>query len=203
MDRSQAMLDVARARSSSLTVGLMRGDIRALGFADASFDVVVSAGVLEYVEDTRNAVAELVRVTRLNGLAVITFPNLIKLCHVGDPYYYMVRGFRYALAKTRKLLKSPHAKGSSLDLIGGNVDFDCRRFSRREVERVFAGLGCRFVARHNVCFSSPTVWQRPVLGVDATLALSRRLCALADTAGFRWLGAFADRWVFVYRKVAP
>lgn len=50
-------------------------DIQALTFADDAFDLVVCNHVLEHVPDDRRAMAELARVTRPGGLALITVPG--------------------------------------------------------------------------------------------------------------------------------
>jgi ubiquinone/menaquinone biosynthesis C-methylase UbiE len=47
-----------------------RGNVEALGFPDASFDVVYSSGVLQHVPDIGKAVGEIHRVLRVGGLAV-------------------------------------------------------------------------------------------------------------------------------------
>lgn len=49
-------------------------DAERLSFADASFDVVVSCDVFEHVNDPRRAFAEVARVLRAGGRAVLTFP---------------------------------------------------------------------------------------------------------------------------------
>lgn len=46
----------------------VEGDATATGFPDASFDVVVSIGLLEHLEDLRGALAEQVRLLRPNGV---------------------------------------------------------------------------------------------------------------------------------------
>ncbi len=55
--------------------GLGLAVCEALPYADASFDLVLSHEVLEHVEDDALAVAEMVRVLRPGGRAVIFVPN--------------------------------------------------------------------------------------------------------------------------------
>jgi ubiquinone/menaquinone biosynthesis C-methylase UbiE len=48
-----------------------QGDAEALAFADASFDIVYSNGVLHHTPDTERAIAEVWRVLKPGGLAVV------------------------------------------------------------------------------------------------------------------------------------
>jgi SAM-dependent methyltransferase len=63
LDPNAAWLDYARAHISP-TVNWVEGDARALPFADAGFDHVLSIAALCFVDDERRAVAEAVRVAR-------------------------------------------------------------------------------------------------------------------------------------------
>ena len=63
LDPNPAWLDYARAHSSP-ALSWVEGDARALPFADASFDHVLSIAALCFVDDERQAVAESVRVVR-------------------------------------------------------------------------------------------------------------------------------------------
>jgi len=63
LDPDSAWLDYARARSAG-AADWVAGDARALPFADASFDHVLSIAALCFVDDERQAVAEAVRVAR-------------------------------------------------------------------------------------------------------------------------------------------
>jgi SAM-dependent methyltransferase len=63
LDPNAAWLDYARAHSSP-ALSWVEGDARALPFADASFDHVLSIAALCFVDDERQAVAECVRVAR-------------------------------------------------------------------------------------------------------------------------------------------
>jgi len=63
LDPNPAWLDYARAHGSP-ALSWVEGDARDLPFADASFDHVLSIAALCFVDDERQAVAEVVRVAR-------------------------------------------------------------------------------------------------------------------------------------------
>jgi len=50
-------------------------DVRALPFCNASFDAIYSMGTIEHFDETEHAVAEIVRVLRPGGRAIIGVPN--------------------------------------------------------------------------------------------------------------------------------
>ncbi len=61
------------------------GDISALPFADRTFDVVLCQHVLEHVDDDRRSLAEIRRVTKNGGLAVISVPMRLDQTTHEDP----------------------------------------------------------------------------------------------------------------------
>ncbi len=73
-DTSVQMLLASRKADVPMSVGLARASIESLPFADGAFDVVCTAGVLEYLRDDEPVLAELRRVLRPGGalLAAVT-----------------------------------------------------------------------------------------------------------------------------------
>jgi SAM-dependent methyltransferase len=73
VDADPRMLAAGRARALArgVAVELLQGDIRALPFADRSFDIVLAVTVLCLVDDAPRAVEEMARVLRPGGRLVI------------------------------------------------------------------------------------------------------------------------------------
>jgi len=69
-----AMVDAGEIRSDD-EAGAVRGDALRLPFADASFDRVIAAEVLEHIPDDTAAMAELARVLRPGGTMAVTVPR--------------------------------------------------------------------------------------------------------------------------------
>lgn len=75
LDKSRAMVRAAEAQLASSTAAeLITGHAEAMPFPDASFDVVLAMGVLEY-SNVPKVVEEVGRVTRPGGLVLVTMLN--------------------------------------------------------------------------------------------------------------------------------
>lgn len=73
LDASEAMIAEARRRASErgVPVTFKVGDVQALPFPDATFDVCRAARLLEHLPDAGLALAEMIRVTRKGGRVVV------------------------------------------------------------------------------------------------------------------------------------
>ena len=72
----------------------LRGDAYALPFADASFDCVIAAEVLEHLPDDDRAMRELFRVLRPGGTVAVTVPRWgpERICWALSEAYHRVEG---------------------------------------------------------------------------------------------------------------
>lgn len=72
LDIAPAMLSIAKRRCAQLgQVGFGMADVTSLPYEDASFDIALASQVYEYVEQIDHALAELARVIRPGGRAVL------------------------------------------------------------------------------------------------------------------------------------
>jgi ubiquinone/menaquinone biosynthesis C-methylase UbiE len=73
LDASEVMIAEARRRASErqLPITFEVGQVQALPFPDATFDVCRAARLLEHLPDAGRALAEMVRVTRKGGRVVV------------------------------------------------------------------------------------------------------------------------------------
>ena len=88
LDVNAHMLLLARGRCAALggAAVLVRGDVTALPFPDALFDAAVSTQVYEYVDDVARAIAELHRVLRPGGRALVVDTDWGSIVwNAGDP----------------------------------------------------------------------------------------------------------------------
>lgn len=108
VDLTEAAVELARRRFQifKLPGDFRTADAEALDFADASFDLVYSHGVLHHTPDTARAVAEVRRVLRPGGRAVV-------MLYHRDSYNYRVnigvlRRLGARLLKTESGIKLAH-----------------------------------------------------------------------------------------------
>jgi ubiquinone/menaquinone biosynthesis C-methylase UbiE len=73
------------------------GDVERLQFPDASFDAVLCMGVLEYLPGHAQALAEISRVLRPNGVAVFSMPNGMSAYHATRSAYVKARSLERRL----------------------------------------------------------------------------------------------------------
>jgi SAM-dependent methyltransferase len=77
VDISQPTVALARPAfgAGATPLAAAVGDVRALPFADGSFDAVYSMGTIEHFDETQHAVGEIARVLRPGGTAIVGVPN--------------------------------------------------------------------------------------------------------------------------------
>jgi len=71
--QARAAFDMAASARRHLLGAV--GDVRDLPFRDASFDAIYSMGTIEHFDETERAVAEMARVLRPGGRAIVGVPN--------------------------------------------------------------------------------------------------------------------------------
>jgi ubiquinone/menaquinone biosynthesis C-methylase UbiE len=139
-------------------VRLLRADAERLPFADASFDAVVSCGVLHHTPDTRAGLREIHRVAR-PGARVI-----VMLYRRGNPKWWATvaarGGFRAASAVTRGTtrvmdrLRRRQSEGDAagtalLELFGVPI---LNAYTNEECRRMFAGFQDVRISNHQPGF---------------------------------------------------
>jgi SAM-dependent methyltransferase len=129
--------DFERARQARLGAQLiLNGAGERLPFPCESFDLILSHEVLEHVQDDRAAVGEMVRALRPGGRLVVFVPNRGYPFETHGIYW---RG-RYRFGNIPLVNYLPQRLR---DRLAPHV----RVYTRRDLERLFAGLPVRFVER--------------------------------------------------------
>jgi SAM-dependent methyltransferase len=115
------------------------GDALALPFADATFDRVIAAEVLEHIPDDRTAIGELVRVLRPGGTLAVTVPR------------WYPELLNWALSDEYHMVE------------GGHV----RIYRRSALTERLRGAGVQMYASHHAhALHSPYWWIKSAVGVS-------------------------------------
>jgi SAM-dependent methyltransferase len=90
-----------------------KADATALPFDDGAFDQVVASEILEHIVDDKQAIAEIVRVTRPGGLVVVTVPRrwTEQVCWALSREYHEVEGGHVRIYRRTELLDALVAAG--------------------------------------------------------------------------------------------
>ena len=202
IDLAEPMIRQARQLCESEPFGV--GDIEHIPFPDNTFDVVVSLGVIEYLESDEQALREVWRVLRPGGRAVIAIPNgrspLRRLDGVVPRVVAVLRP-AYHLVKYRFRARP----APSSERFAGTVHHaPYRRFYRRRWLRLLRGLN--FEPEEWIChgwgwLSSPlgflvqslsmkqAVFRRGIERLVGRALLSRAGDAFVRSQALNWLAA--------------
>jgi len=177
MDYSEEMLRIARQRFAKQdAVSLSRSDAEALPFADASFDIVVCLGVLEYLPGYEKALRESRRVLKPGGVVIYSLPTRISQVYAGFHTADMLFG------RTWRFLKrlAGRTVGSPVPEHQRNPCYPWR-FQRNLRE---AGLE-PYDSAYNTFFVFPLDRLAPALNLKISAVLQKPL----ERSPLGWLGA--------------
>lgn len=119
-----------RMRAFGLDATVQQADGERLPFADASFDIVFSWGVIHHTTDMDQALRELIRVLRPGGELVLM------VYHRHSLFYAFYKGFQRFLPVARRL--GLHFEGARAGETEGLI---ARHFTRDELKRKLEGAG--------------------------------------------------------------
>jgi SAM-dependent methyltransferase len=129
------------------TAATVKGDALRLPFADATFDIVLAAEILEHIPDDEAAMAEIFRVVSPGGMVAVTVPRWLPelVCWALSEAYHEVEG--------------------------GHV----RIYGRSELIDKLESTGLEFLNSHHAhALHSPYWWLKCAVGVDREDALLPR-----------------------------
>lgn len=88
LDYSFKMLREISKENAGEKYPLINGDTENLSFKDESFDGIICAGVIEYLNDDKKALKEIARVLKPGGFAIITLSNRLSPARVFEPFVH-------------------------------------------------------------------------------------------------------------------
>ena len=199
IDVSANMVRAAEKNTSKRfphTSTCMVGDINSLPFPDESFDGAICAGVLSHQPSDHDAVAEVSRIIKNDGIVLATLPNLVKLQNLLDVYYYFVLFSRLA---RRIFASSGRSTPGVREFVRGDA-FTVRKYSYFQLRDLGKGTGLTPQETVSCGFGPFTFWKKEILSPARSLAISNFLEKLSSRRPFGFLKVFANSWVIRLEK---
>jgi ubiquinone/menaquinone biosynthesis C-methylase UbiE len=200
LDISKEMVERSLLRieeSKKTYVRLSVGDAELLPFKENFFDLIISVGVLEYLPSEINALSEFKRLLKPSGILIFTLPNLFKLRHFFDPYYYFNRSVKlivYKIFRKRGEIKIEK------DEISRNDFFTNKRYRKKQIYTFLKSCDLKEKTILGVGYGSFSFWQKDIFPLSWSIKLSNFLERLAESKFFRILDKTATRWVICAQK---
>lgn len=177
IDSSEAMVQQAcRNAIESRTNDRLKvdvGDVYAMPFEDASFDLVIAIGVFPWLAWAELAIQEISRVTRTGGYVILTTANWTGLPDFLDPQ------LNPALAPLRRRIRT------LLRRVGFQIGLPDELpkmiyHKRRFIDKALVGCGLLKMKDRTLGFAPFTIFCHSILPNRLGLALHHRLQRLAD-----------------------
>ncbi|HEU5229694.1 MAG TPA: class I SAM-dependent methyltransferase [Ktedonobacteraceae bacterium] len=187
IDSTEAMIEQAQRNAQgsggteSLSLGM--GDVSALAFDDASFDLVVALGVIPWLETPELAIQEMARVIKPGGHLIFTADNRSRLNALLDPLLNPL------LVPLKRHIKIAFARVGVRQL--SSKDVGATPHSRRFIDQALMQAHLAKTQSKTLGFGPFTLFRQKLLPNGSGSKLHIRLQSFADRGvlGFRSTGA--------------
>jgi ubiquinone/menaquinone biosynthesis C-methylase UbiE len=187
IDSTEAMIEQAQrnvqgsedAESLSLSIG----DVSALAFEDATFDLVIALGVIPWLEMPELALQEMARVTKPGGHIIFTADNRARLNALLDPL------LNPSLVPLKQHIKGALARVGVRQL--SSKDVGATSHSRQFIDQALMQANLAKTKSKTLGFGPFTLFRHKVIPEPLGSRLHIRLQSFADRGvfGFRSTGA--------------
>lgn len=177
IDLTPRHLAIARQRllNDRRIVKVVRSDAETLPFADATFDVVYSFGVIHHTPGIRQAVAEIHRVIKPGGRAIVAVYHRNSLFYLAWLARSVLNGTLFTKGYRRVLAdveRHPHSDAEPLVAV----------HTRRSAHRLFSKFRRVTVTTHHAAYAAPVSTLARAVG----LTIERRKTVEKALSHFGW-----------------
>lgn len=183
-----------RLRRASAAAAVDVGDAHALAEADGTASLVVAVGVVPWLVEPSQAMAEMARVASVGGYVLVSSDNRARLTHLLDPRFHPL-----ALPLKRALNGAIRWLGFWSD----RPESYARTHYLHELDELVARAGLVKVAGQTVGFGPFTILGRPIFSEGAAITLHRRLQRLADHHQIPFLRTLGSNYLVLAEKAQP
>jgi ubiquinone/menaquinone biosynthesis C-methylase UbiE len=175
-DVAASMIELARENAADAGVSdrvhADSGDIYHLNFPDAKFALVLSIGVVPWLQHPQQAIAELARVLKPGGHLLFTMDNRSRLARLLDPATSPV------IAPLKRALRKKASTPAPSSATGNGVP--SYQHSLQEVDHFLDSAGLERVHMETLGFGPFTFFYRKILSDWLAVKLNKALQSLAD-----------------------
>lgn len=202
LDCSRQMLDKldesVKETNSGTFLGSYLRDVSDTSFDDESFDAILCIGVFQYQLNDADLLREISRILKRGGFCLATFPNLMRLNYLLDPYYYV----KFLGRAARMTLAGTTGQG---DAKPGTLSGEASE-TRPYDKKYFLWQACSAIRKQNLTipeivgfgYGPLTFWNRQITTDERAVKFSDRFNRLAQRTSL--LNPVSNRWVFVMEK---
>jgi SAM-dependent methyltransferase len=194
---AEGMIQASRTRIAATYSGdkadLIAGDIESLSFRDSSFDLIIAAGVIEYLETDEKVLHGLHRILKPGGVLILSVRNKVNLSHL----LITCRDLLGDLPVLGPMVKRMSARLSSILSLSPNVGVPGRRHVPWQLKRSMRRVGLEpqdYAFYHFAVL--PRLLERRF--PDPCVRWEEKLEVLSRTP----LGYFANQFLIKARKVS-
>lgn len=203
VDISMEMLHLSKDRLQKYLSNppLSLADIEKLPFFNNEFDIILCAGVLEYLNTDEKSISEVSRVLKPGGRVFLTLPNIISIKNFLDPYYLFSRGTKFIFQKIFKK-KSTEKINFELKDIALNSEFTNRRYFLRQLSYLLIKYNLSTLNSLCVSFGPPRFWLKDYFSLKTNIKISDFMITTSNIKIFSFIKYFANRWVICAQKTS-
>lgn len=198
-DITKKMIDTTKINIGNIqhtNANLLCADCGVLPFPDNRFDIVICVGVLSYVPDEIAVLQELKRVAKKESLIIFTLPNIYKLRNIFDPYYYIIRAWKFLRLKTSGLFTR---KKAVLNISSQELGFSMKRFSFKQVLNIIDKTGLKNTTIKGYGYGPIRFWKRQVIPYKLATRLSGFFERRESKGLFKHIINYSTGWVICSR----
>lgn len=172
-------------------------DVDNIPFPDSYFNVVICAGVMEYLPDEISALNEMKRVLKSEGILIFTLPNKLKLKNLLDPYYFLVRIWKYfyhklPFRKKKKII-------NNLRNFSTNEEFYNKRYTKKFIDKLIRVIEGEVISVVPLGYGPFTFWRKEFLPLNVSLKINSALEKFTRSGRFKFLANHSNRWIICTR----
>ncbi len=200
MDISIEMLFSAKEKVAELAnknLHFFIADAEKIPLKNQCVDLVICAGLLEYLPDDASTLRYISKIAGKNGLIIFTLPNLLKLNNIMDPYYYFTRIWKYLKIRYKNNSGISNLKKQDFST---NKVFTNRRYLKMQIRNLVNNSGLKVEEIIGIGYGPFTFWRKQFIPLRYSRKISEFIERLASKLSMNFLNNFASRWIIVTRK---